>query len=96
MRDGPQCGGRSMNLLRRWRHQKMPGATALFLAGVAWSYVLLPLVHYVLATPPRYRYISAASNFFASDPRLQVLVTVIAIGLALGVTAMRRRRVRSP
>lgn len=84
-----------MSLLRLWRHREMPSAAALFLAGVAWSYVLLPLVHYVLATPPRYRYISAAGNFFAFDPRLQVLVTAIAAGLALGVTAIRRYWVRS-
>ncbi|MGC8879419.1 MAG: hypothetical protein ACP5R2_09355 [Anaerolineae bacterium] len=84
-----------MSLLRLWRHWEMPSATALFLAGVAWSYVLLPLVHHVLATPPHYRYISAASNFFAFDPRLQVLVIAIAAGLALGVTAIRRRWVRS-
>ena len=80
-----------MSLLRLWWHREVPSATALFLAGVAWSYVLLPLVHHVLATPPHYRYISAASNFFAFDPRLQVVAVVVAGGLALGVTAVRRR-----
>ena len=36
----------------------MVGAVALFVAGLALSYLLLPLAHYLLAVPPGFRYIS--------------------------------------
>ncbi|KAA3660181.1 MAG: hypothetical protein DWQ04_20175, partial [Chloroflexi bacterium] len=54
-----------MTFLRIWRRKEMPRSGALLLAGFGLSYVLMPLVHYLLATPPAYRYISTASNFFA-------------------------------
>lgn len=75
-----------MSLLRIWRHKKMPGAGELLLAGLGLSYVLMPLAHYLLATPPAYRYISTASNFFAFNLGIQFLVLIVAIGLAVGVT----------
>ena len=49
-----------MTLLRRWRGRPAPGAVELLLAGFSLSYLLMPLVHYLLATPTGYRYISAA------------------------------------
>jgi len=52
----------------------------------------LPVVHHLLATPPAYRYISTASNFFAFNVGLQVLVLVVAAGLAVGVTSLRQWR----
>lgn len=83
-----------MSLLRRWRHKAIPSAGALLMAGFGLNYVLLPLVHYLLATPPAYRYISTAGNFFAFTLGLQAVVLLVAIGLALGVTAGRRRLIR--
>jgi hypothetical protein len=80
-----------MSLLRLRRRQQLPGAGALLLAGLGLSYVLLPLVHHLLATPPAYRYISTASNFFAFNPALQLLAMGVAAGLAVGVTRLRRR-----
>ncbi len=61
--------------------------------AAAWSltYLLLPLVHHLVATPPTYRYISAASNFFAFDPLLQLLTFCVAVGLALATVWLRRR-----
>lgn len=83
-----------MSLLRRWRHKAIPSAGALLMAGLGLTYVLLPLVHYRLATPPDYHYISAASNFFAFTWEVQAVVLLVAISLALGVTAGRRRLIR--
>ena len=83
-----------MSLLRRWRHKAIPSVGALLTAGLGLSYLLLPLVHYRLATPPAYHYISTASNFFAFTWGVQAVVLLVAIGLALGVTAGRRWLIR--
>lgn len=80
-----------ISLLRRWRHKAIPSAGAVVVTGLGLSYVLLPLVHYRLATPLAYPYISAASNFFAFNWGLQGLVLVVAGALAVGITAGRRR-----
>jgi hypothetical protein len=51
----------------------MPGAAALFLAGVGIGYGLTPLLHFLLFAPAEYRYITTASNVFAFDWRIQCL-----------------------
>jgi hypothetical protein len=79
-----------MTGLRAWRRQSLPKACEVWGAGLALSYLLLPVVHHLLATPPAYRYISTASNFFAFNVGLQVLVFVVAAGLAVGVTRLRQ------
>lgn len=81
-----------MSGLRVWRRTSWPQAHAVLVAGLGLSYLLLPVVHYLLATPPAYHYISTASNFFAFNSGLQVLVFVVAAGLAVGVTRLRQRR----
>jgi len=81
----------AMSLLRRWRRTKTPAAAAVLLAGLALSYLLMPVVHYVFFTPAEYRYITVAGNFFASSPVLQTLALLLAAALAAGVTALRRR-----
>lgn len=80
-----------MSLLRLWRHKDIPGARSLLLAGLSLSYVLMPLIHHLLATPAGYRYISTASNFFAFNVGIQILALIVAAGLAVGVTSVRRR-----
>lgn len=80
-----------MTLLRRWRGKSIPAAGSLFLAGVGISYVLLPLVHHLLATPPGFRYISTASNFFAFSVGLQFFALLIAGLMAVAATGGRRR-----
>lgn len=84
----------AMSALRAWRRRPTPGASALFLAGLGLSYVLLPLGHHLYATPAGYRYISAASNFFAFDPALQLAAVALAAGLAAGAVLFRRRVLR--
>jgi len=79
-----------MSGLRVWRRKSWPQAHEVLVAGLGLSYLLLPVVHHLLATPPAYRYISTASNFFAFNVGLQVLVFVVAAGLAIGVTQLRQ------
>lgn len=81
----------AMTGLRAWRRKPMPGAGALLAAGLGLSYVLMPLAHYLLATPPEYKYISTASNFFAFDIGVQLLVFFVAAVLAIGITWLQRR-----
>ena len=80
-----------MTGLRKWRQRPQMSARALLAAGLRFTYLLLPLTHYVFATPIDHRYISAASNFFASSPALQGLTFVIAAGLAGGFSLLRKR-----
>lgn len=80
-----------MSLLRVWRRKPTPAASALLAAGLCLSYLLSPLIHHLFATPPGYRYISAASNFFAFSPLLQLAVFAVAAGIAVGVTRLRKR-----
>lgn len=77
--------------LRRWRRRATPGAGAVLAAGLGLSDVVMPLVHHLLGTPAEYRYITAASNFFAFNPGLQALAVLIAAGLAAGAVWARRR-----
>ncbi len=77
--------------LRRWRRRPSPNALALFLAGLALSYLLLPLAHYLLAGPPGFRYLSDAANFFAVNPLVQLLALLAAAGLAVAAVALRKR-----
>lgn len=59
-----------MTLLRAWRRRPRHGAASILLAGLTISYLLLPLAHHLLATPPGYRYITTASNFIPDNPLL--------------------------
>jgi hypothetical protein len=66
-------------------------AKKLLLAGCCLGYLLLPLVHHVLFTPPEFRYISSASNFFAFNPLIQGVSWVAAVVLAGGITQLQQR-----
>lgn len=84
-----------MSALRFWRHKQIPDAGILLLAGLGLSYLLLPLIHHLFATPPAYRYISTAGNFFAYSWGIQCLAVLSATGLAIGGTQLRRKLQRS-
>ena len=49
----------------------------------------MPVIHYWVATPPAFRYISTASNFFAFDSGVQALTLGVALSLSAGVTIAR-------
>jgi hypothetical protein len=80
-----------MTALGAWRRKPTPTAGALLAAGLCLSYLLMPFVHHLLATPPGYRYISTASNFFAFSPVLQLVVFATAAGVAVVTTRLRGR-----
>jgi hypothetical protein len=73
------------------RRRSAPPAGALLAAGLCLSYLLMPLVHHLFATPPGWRYISTASNFFAFSPLLQLAVFAAAAGTAVAATRLRAR-----
>jgi hypothetical protein len=75
-----------------WRGRPSPPTEAVFVSGLCMSYLLMPVMHHVLATPPGYRYVSASSNFFADHVGLQLLALLVAALLAVGVTRLRRSR----
>ncbi len=68
-----------------------PSAGSVLLSGLGVSYILMPLVHHLLATPPGYRYISTSSDFFADRAGLQLVAVLVAAVMALGVTWLRVR-----
>jgi len=83
-----------VTLLRRWRHKESPTAVELYIAGLCLSYLLMPVVHHLFATPPGYRYISTSSNFFAFSISVQLAVFVVAALLAVGITRLRHAQHR--
>lgn len=77
----------------RWRGATWR-ASHLMVSGLSLSYLLLPLIHYLLFTPPAFRYISVADNFFASTLPGQALGFAATVGLAWGAVAFQRRIAR--
>jgi hypothetical protein len=71
-------------------HRPVAHMGSLLAAGLCLSYLGLPLVHHLLATPPGYRYITTASNFFALNPALQAGVLVVAAAGAAAATRLQR------
>jgi hypothetical protein len=92
---GTLAGGAWLMLvagMEAWRGRSSPPTGAIFVAGLCVSYLLMPVVHHVVATPPGYRYITTSSNFFADHVGLQVLAMVVAALLAAWVPRVRRWR----
>jgi len=75
-----------------WRGRTPSAAGTIFAAGLCTSYLLMPVVHHVLATPPGYRYISTSANFFADHVGLQALALLVAALLAVGVPRLEGAR----
>ena len=80
-----------MGLGRAWRRVGMPSARAILVAGICWSYLALPLAHYLFATPANFKYITASANFFATNVGLQTGIFLVALFLAIGATCLRTR-----
>jgi hypothetical protein len=72
----------------RWGRSS-PTARTIFASGICVSYLFMPVVHHLLATPPGYRYISTSSNFFADHVGLQLLALLVGALLAAGAARMR-------
>ncbi len=72
--------------VRARRRIATPSAHAIFIAGMCWSYLALPLAHYLFATPANFKYITTASNFFAENLALQAVILVVAFLLTFGAT----------
>jgi hypothetical protein len=77
-----------MTGLRIWRRTSIPGAIAVFIAGLCVAYLLMPLVHHVSFTDGYY-YISDKDNFFARNGALQIMAWLVAAVMALGITRLR-------
>ena len=81
-----------MTVLRRWRRAACPNTLAVFIAGLCFAYLLLPLGHHLYVTfADGYMYISNAANFFASSVPSQSIVWLVAATIALAVTRLRNK-----
>ena len=79
-----------MQAVRAVRRRPTPPAVALFAAGPRLSYLLMPLVHHLLGIA-RMALHQHGTNFFAFSPVLQLVVFVVAAGIAVAVTRLRKR-----
>jgi hypothetical protein len=77
------------SVVRAWLRVALPNARAIFIAGIVWSYLALPLAHHLFETPANFKYITASTNFFAENAVLQLGILFIAFALALGATKLR-------
>ncbi|MCF8302797.1 MAG: hypothetical protein K9I94_05920 [Bacteroidales bacterium] len=59
-------------LLRVFRNHR-PGNAALIKSALAIAYVGLPVLHFLLATPPGIPYITSSENFFAEGIMLRII-----------------------
>ncbi len=66
------------------------GAGALLAIGFSLTYLLFPLIHHLLATPPDYKYISTSSNFFGFSLGIQMLTCAIAALVTVLITQGNR------
>ena len=66
------------------------GAGALLAAGLSLSYLVLPIVHHLFATPAGYRYITATSDFLAPNLGVQTMAPIMAAAMALGFARARQ------
>ncbi|OGO06124.1 MAG: hypothetical protein A2Y73_05770 [Chloroflexi bacterium RBG_13_56_8] len=78
--------------LHVWRGWPALSARSVFLAGACEAYLLMPLLHHV-SFSNRYYYITDKDNFFASRIGVQLIIWLIAAGLAWGITRLRPRLV---
>lgn len=93
---GALLGGWGWLVLLLRLQADVPAPHAIYAAGLVWSYLLLPLLHYLFFTPPDYHYITASANFFAQGPWVQLASWLAAAGVLLGALAWdRRRRLRA-
>jgi hypothetical protein len=75
----------SIDLLRLRYSRSLADLRHVMIAGFCWTYLVLPLLHHLLATPPNYRYITTAANFFANSFILQAGIWLAVFGVAAGV-----------
>lgn len=72
-------------IVGRWYTHKFESSWRvhdLLVSGVCWSYLLMPLVHYVFFTPSAYRYITASANFFTSNLLVQLMTLLAGVLLS--------------
>jgi len=92
-------------LYRGLRRAEIPGAASLLVAGASIHYLFLPLNHYLFwcsdggswTDPGYFSYITDADNYFTRSTWLQIVVWVVVVLVAVGVTRLRfwlRRRSR--
>jgi hypothetical protein len=77
-----------------WRRTAVPPGYTTFIAGLAVSYLFMPLVHHTLYTDGYY-YITDSDNFFSKNVWLQLVTWLIAALLSGGITRLRRRAIRT-
>jgi hypothetical protein len=77
-----------LSAARAWWRDPAPSVGAIFIAGLCWSYLVLPLAHYIFATPSDFRYITTVNNFFAYAPEIQIAAWIVAGILAVGAAKL--------
>jgi hypothetical protein len=80
----------AMTYVYRRLHQPSGTTGNIIRAGLT-GFVLLTTLHYLLATPPGYKYISTGGNFFADNMPLQLATWAVAWLMVLVATRIRKR-----
>ncbi|MDW8069663.1 MAG: hypothetical protein RML46_12215, partial [Anaerolineae bacterium] len=73
---------------RRWR------VGDLLISTLCLAYLLGPLAHYLFFTPPGYRYITVAANFFARNLVIQITCFLILTALGWLVVQIQKLRIK--
>lgn len=78
--------------LRRRRGQSPYAPRDLLAAAFLGCYVALPAIHHLIATPPGYKYITTAENFFAGSLALQGTTWLLALAVIYGTCRLAAPR----
>lgn len=95
---GSTLAGAGWSLAVAWFHSQRRGRcwkmTDLLISTLCLAYLIGPLAHYLLFTPPDYRYITVAANFFAQSPVVQVVCFFILTALAWSIARFQKFQFR--
>ncbi|MEA3309017.1 MAG: hypothetical protein U9Q70_05845 [Chloroflexota bacterium] len=91
---GGGVGGAIILLLKmphlyRWLGVTLPESKTLFAAGLSAAYLLLPTLHHFVFTDGYY-YFSGRANFFSQSWPAQIAAWLIAVGITVRLTRLRR------
>lgn len=78
--------------VQRRRRQAPFAPLDLLRAAFLGCYVALPTLHHLFATPPGYKYITTAENFFASSLALQAATWLLALAVIYGTSRLAAPR----
>jgi hypothetical protein len=75
----------------KWRRITPGKGYEIFISGLFFSYLVLPMVHFLFATPPGRPYITTSDNFFPDSFHLKILTWLTAAVITAAAVKFRKK-----